>query len=170
MKLQVRAFKRSLVRGLPEWSVRGDVFVLVPDYKFEDQKISPKTFRISGIGKRYITLHDVALGEDVLKVSVRLLAGRSLNSKASIDSVTAEIDARDAEEVPTTVMAEAFRRGEANLQDQLDETPWMFVEEEKFKVADADRRVPKGELVGGGDGLVSFNLLPRLDGQMSMGW
>ena len=160
VKLQVRAFKRNLVRGLPQWSTIGDVFVLVPDYTFENPNLSPKTFRISGIGKRYITLHDVALGEDVLKVSVRLLAGRSINSKASIDSVTAEIEARDAEDVPTTVMAEAFRRGEANLQDQLDETPWVFVEEEKFKVADADRRVPKGELVGGGRKAGQFQSAP----------
>jgi hypothetical protein len=156
VKLQIRAFKRSLVRGVPKWSVRGDVFVLVPDYTFADQKVNPKTYRISDIGKRYITLHDVALGEDVLKVSVRLLAATSINSQASIDAVTAEIEER----LKSTVVGEALRRGEANVQEQLDESPWMFVEEEKFEVTDADRRVPKGELVGGGRRAGQFQSAP----------
>jgi len=156
VKLQIRAFKRSLVRGMPQWSISRDAFVLVPDYKFENQKISPKTFRISGIGTRYITLHDVALGQDVLKVTANLLSSKSLNSQASIDAVTAEIEER----LKSTVVGEALRRGEANLQDQLDDTPWVFVEEEKFKVADADRRVPKGELVGGGRRAGQFQSAP----------
>jgi hypothetical protein len=147
VKLQVRAFKRSLARGIPQWTLKkdADVLLLVPDYKFIDQKVSPKTFRISGVGTRYITLHDVALGQDVLKVSANLLAGKSLNSQASIDAVEAEIDARNAEQP----MGAALIRGQADFQATLDESPWMFVEEEKFKVTDADRRVPKGDLVGG---------------------
>ena len=79
VKLQKRALKRTLVEGIPKWSLPrafkgGSSFLLVPDYTFANPTLTPKTFQVSEVGIRFITLHDVALGKDVAKVSVKLLA------------------------------------------------------------------------------------------------